>query len=159
TSAFQVVQCFPFTFRRCPSFLVNTRSVLTLIFCHSSNSKGFAAQRVGQQMLQSFYFAPPTFLCRLHDTQLQPMHVFINSLPVDTVPAINAVGNRTSRFNSSYRHFLCFLYRFYKLSRDERPARSQPAFASSDVATHIPLITRRRSLALASFTRIAIRKS
>src|SRR4051812_45597137 len=105
---------------------------------------------MGQQMLQSLNFAPSLFLCRLHDTRLQPTHIFINSLPVDTVPAINRVGNRTSRLKSNYRHLLCFLDRFYKLSRVERPARSQPTFVSSNVATRIHLITRWRSLALAS---------
>ena len=78
--------------------------------------------------------------------------------PVDGVPVHWVVGDRTSRCCHCC-HLLCLLSRFLKLSRDERPEGSRPAFAWGDVAvcsTPIRPITGRHSLAPSSFTRRSI---
>ena len=57
-----------------PSHLVDSRCVFALVLCHSLHGKGFAAERVGQQMLKRFDFSPSAFLRCLHDTGLEPTH-------------------------------------------------------------------------------------
>jgi hypothetical protein len=56
----------------------------------------------------------------------------VGGLPINAVPSSHIfVGDRTSRVCD--RHLLCLLGRFLKLSRDERPDGSLPAFAWDDV--------------------------
>ncbi len=74
--------------------------------------------------------------------------------PVNGRPVHRREGNRTS--SRCCRHLPCLLSRFAKLSRDERPEGSQPAFAWGNVAlgsTPIRSITDLPSLAPSSFTR------
>jgi hypothetical protein len=59
----------------------------------------------------------------LHGTRLQPTH------------RLTSAGSSTSQFVLG-RHLLSFLSGFSKLSRDERPDGSLPAFAWGDVAPH-----------------------
>jgi hypothetical protein len=66
-----------------------------LILCHPSYGKGFAAERVGQQMLQGFHLTPSACLYCLHDTDLEPTHVVGDSSPVKGVPIHRAAGSRT----------------------------------------------------------------
>ena len=97
-----------------------------------------------QQALQGFHPAPPAFFRCLHDTHLETAHVLIDLVPVDPVPAIFSVGGRTGerarkdrRSASQYtlpRHLPCLLSGFARLSRDEKPRGSQPAFTWSDFA-------------------------
>ncbi len=54
------------------------------------------------------------------------------------VQTYRSAGSSTSQFVLD-RHLLSFLCRFSKLSRDERPDESQPAFAWGDVACAQPL--------------------
>jgi hypothetical protein len=58
------------------------------IFCHSLDGKGFAAKRVGQEMLQGFHLVPPPFLCRLHDTNLESANDAMRFPPINGVPAL-----------------------------------------------------------------------
>jgi hypothetical protein len=133
-----------FAFRVLPSDLIDPRSVLALVFCHSSDSKGFAAQRVGQQVLQGLDLVPLTGLRCLNDTCLQPTHMLMDLLPWDGMPVCEDVGDSTSR--RFRRHLHRPLYRFVKGSRPSTPQGSLLAFAPGDVATRIHPVTGRRSL-------------
>jgi hypothetical protein len=108
-------------------------------------------------MLESFDLPPPAFLRRLHDTYLEPTDVLVNLSPVDGLPVHRRVGGCA---NGKFRcHPLFPLSRFAGFSREERPERSLPAFAWSDVAegsTPIRSITERRWLSLSSSTRTAV---
>jgi hypothetical protein len=80
-------------------------------------------------------------LRRLHDACLEPAHVLVDGTPVNGVPAVGFVGNRTNRFGWGCRHLLCFLCRFAKLCRDARPVGSQRAFTpgmSHPVSARLP---------------------
>jgi hypothetical protein len=59
---------------------------MATILCHSSYSKRFAAERVGEQALQGFDLVPPARLCCLHDTRLEPAHGAMDFAPVDLTP-------------------------------------------------------------------------
>ena len=72
----QVVYGHPFSPGIVPHNLIDSRSVPAWVFCHLSDRQGFAAERVGQQVLQGVYLVPLAFLCRLDDTRLQPTHIF-----------------------------------------------------------------------------------
>ncbi len=61
-----------------PHVFIYSRGVLALVFRHSSDGKGFATKRVGQQALQGFHLVPPAFLCCLDDTRLEPTHIAVN---------------------------------------------------------------------------------
>ena len=115
------------------------------------------ARLAGRQTLESSDFPSPAFLRCLHDTHLEPTDVATNLLPVDGRPIHFRVGGCT---NGVFRYHLLFLLsRFAGFSREERPERSLPAFAWSDVAkgsTPIRSITERRSLSPSSSTRTAI---
>ncbi len=113
-----------------PEHLIHPGRVLALVLRHSSHGERFAAERVGEQMLQGARLVPSPFLRRLHDPCLEPTHVLVDGPPVDGVPAVGFVGNRTNRFSCVCRHLPCFLGRFAKLSRDARPVGSQRAFTS-----------------------------
>ncbi len=145
---------------RIPDYSIYARCVLALIFRHSLDCQHFGTMRAGQQSLQGFHLAPSAFLMEkskrtrmiylnnglkpivrslidfsmscLHNTRLQPTHVFMGGLPVDAVPTSHfLVRDRTS--SCVYCHLLCLLYRFLKLSCDKRPDGSLPAFAWDDV--------------------------
>ena len=94
-----------FLLRGVPGLLVHTRGPFALVFRHSSDGKGLAAERMSQQILQGFHLAPSAGLNRLHDTRLEPTHDAVGGLPVDGVPAFLRVGGRTSRANVR-RHLL-----------------------------------------------------
>jgi len=57
----QRVHGLGFLFGCFPSLPINTGRSFASVFGHSSHSKGFAAQRMGQQVLQSFDLAPLAF--------------------------------------------------------------------------------------------------
>jgi hypothetical protein len=65
-------------FWRIPDLSVDSRRIFALVFRHSSYGKNFPAERVGEQMLQGFHFAPSAFLCCLDDTRLEPTHIAVN---------------------------------------------------------------------------------
>src|SRR5207248_9397934 len=110
-----------------PSHFVPSWGCTTFVFRHSSNSKSFAAIRVGQQALSGFHLAPLAILRCLHDTRLEPTHIVVNGLPVNVVPSFhNFMGSCTSWLNF---HLLCLLNRFAILSRERRPCGSLPACA------------------------------
>src|SRR5262249_13402440 len=104
--------------------------------CHSSHSKSLAAKRMGQQVLQGLHLVPLPGLHCLNDTRLQPTHMLIDLFPWNGMPVRGDVGSSTSR--RVRRHLHRPLDRFLKFSRSSTPQRSQPAFASGDVATRIP---------------------
>ena len=83
-------------------------------------------------MLQGFHLAPSTRLYSLHHTDLEPVHVVMNLPPVDGVPRQFRARGRTSR--GCCCHLLYLLSQLAKLSGDERPEGSQPAFAVGDIA-------------------------
>jgi len=115
-----------------------------LVFCHSSDSKGFAAERVGQQVLQGVHLVPLTGLRCLNDTRLQPTHVLVDRFPWNGMPVHRDVGDSTSR--RFRRHLQRPLNRFLKFSRSSTPQGSQRACAPGNVATHIRPATGRLSL-------------
>src|SRR5437879_4003732 len=86
-----------FLFRRLPDLPVNAGSSFASVFRHSSDGKGFAAVRVGQQVLQRFHFAPLASLSCLRDTGLEPTNIPFRLTPVDLVPWEQHVGGRTNR--------------------------------------------------------------
>ena len=59
---------------------------LPSLFVTRLHGKGFAAERVGQQMLQGMHLAPSSRLHCLHDTRLEPPHVAVDGVPIDGVP-------------------------------------------------------------------------
>jgi hypothetical protein len=59
---------------------------LALAFCHSCDGQSLAAERAGEQPLQSFDLAPAAHLGCLDDTRLQPSYLPFASFPVDLVP-------------------------------------------------------------------------
>ena len=134
-SSLHLVYGHAFSFRVFPGDFIDSRSVLALVFCHSSHGKSFAAKRVGQQVLQGVYLVPLTFLRCLDDTCLQPTHRLIDRLPVDGMPVSRDVRDSTGR--RFRRHLHRPFNRFFKFSRPSTPQGSQPAFASGDVATRI----------------------
>jgi len=79
-----------------PSDLVHSWGVLALVFRHPSDSKSFAAERVGQEAGPRFDLAPSLFLRCLHDSRLKPTHGVIDVLPVNGMPVGHAVEGRTS---------------------------------------------------------------
>jgi site-specific DNA recombinase len=136
----------PLLFRVFPEDFIDSRSVLALVLCHSSHSKSLAAQRMGQQVLQGLHLVPLPGLHCLNDTRLQPTHMLIDLFPWNGMPVRGDVGSSTSR--RFRRHLHRPLDRFLKFSRSSTPQRSQPAFASGDVATRIPPTTGGHSLPL-----------
>src|SRR5436305_10464446 len=84
-------------FRRLPDFSIHARSSFASVFRHSSDSKGFATQRMGQQALQRFHSAPLACLSCLRDTGLEPTNIAFRLTPVDLVPWERHVGGRTNR--------------------------------------------------------------
>src|SRR5947209_9628395 len=90
--------------------------------------------------------APPTFLCCLHDTRLEPTHDAMSLLPLDGMPLHLFVGGCTSRQLNGCRlgglfllcrHLPCLLSRLANLSRAERPDGSLPTFVGGDVAAQL----------------------
>ena len=133
------------------NLLVSPWKKATYIYFHvpstvklGSYSKSFAAERVGQQVLQGLYLVPLTGLRCLNDTRLQPTHRLVDRLPWDGMPVCREVGGSTSR--RVRRHVHRPLHRFFKVSRPSTPQGSLPAFASGDVATRIRPATGRPSL-------------
>jgi hypothetical protein len=86
-----------FLFRRFPGLPIDAGSSFASVFRHSSDSKSLAAQRVGEQALQSFDLAPLASLSCLRDTGLEPTNVPLSLSPVDLVPSEGYVGGRTNR--------------------------------------------------------------
>src|SRR5262245_43924494 len=80
-SLLHLVYGHPLCFRVFPGDFINSRSVLAWVCCPSSDSKGFAAERVGQQVLQGLHLVPLTGLHCLNDTRLQPTHVLMDRFP------------------------------------------------------------------------------
>ena len=97
TSSPHLVYGHSFAFRVFPEDFIDPRSVLAWVFCHSSYSKGLAAKRMGQQVLQGVHLVPLTGLRCLNDTRLQPTHRLVDRLPWDGMPVCREVGGSTSR--------------------------------------------------------------
>lgn len=112
-----------------PCFSVYSRRTLALIFSHSSYGNCFAIDRAGQQPLQGSHLVPAVFLNGLHDTGLHSFNVAMCLGPIDAVPRYAHVGRCTCQLPI---HLLSCLQRLHKLSRDEKPVGSLPAFASDD---------------------------
>jgi len=143
-SLLHLVYGHPLTCRVFPGDFIDSRSVLALVFCHSSHSKGFAAERVGEQVLQGLHLVPRASLRCLNDTRLQPTHRLVDRLPWNGMPVCRGVGDSTSRVFR--RHVHRPLHRFVKFSRPSTPQGSLPACASGDVATRLRPMTGRHAL-------------
>src|SRR2546425_1056168 len=143
-SLLHLVYSHSFAFRVFPEDFIDPRSVLAWVFCHSSYSKGLAAKRMGQQVLQGLHLVPLTGLRCLNDTRLQPTHRLVDCLPWDGMPVCREVGGSTSR--RVRRHLHRPLHRVLKVSRPSTPQGSLPACASGDIATRIRPATGRPSL-------------
>src|SRR5262249_52676416 len=134
----------PLFFRVFPENFIDSRSVLALVFCHSSHSKSLAAERVGQQVLQGLHLVPLPGLHCLNDTRLQPTLILRDRFPWNGMPVCGDVRSSTSRIFC--RHLQRSLNRFLKFSRPSTPQGSQLAFAPGNVATRIPPATGGHSL-------------
>jgi len=77
----QVMNSYPFLRGGIPGFPVYSGCILALVCRHSSDGKGFTAERVGQQVWQGVYLVPLAFLGCLHDTGLKPPHILVDLLP------------------------------------------------------------------------------
>jgi hypothetical protein len=100
---------------------------------HPLHGKGFATERVGQEMLQSLDLAPTSCLHCLHNTCLEPPHRPMDGIPVNGVPGHRARGERTSQ--CCHRcHLPSLCQKLAKLCCDERPDGRLPACAWDDVA-------------------------
>src|SRR5215470_17636916 len=117
-----------FLLRGVPDDAVHTRGLLAIVFRHPSDGESFAAERVGQEMLQGSDLAPPTCLHCLHHTRLEPPHRTVDGIPVNSVPGHRLAGKCTSPCDHG-RHLPSLLKRLTKLSGDERPDGRLPAFA------------------------------
>ena len=117
--------------RSIPDFSVYSRCSFALVFCHSFHGKGFAAEGVGQQMLQGFHFTPSAFLCCLYDTRLEPTHILFDFLPINGCQSIE-VWETAPAVTSAIICFVSFVSLF-KFSRKERPDGSLPVFTRDDV--------------------------
>jgi hypothetical protein len=84
-------------FWRGPGFPIDARSSFASVFCHSPHRKSLAAERVGEQVLQRFHFAPLARLSCLRDTGLEPTNVALGLTPVDLMPCQRLVGGCTNR--------------------------------------------------------------
>src|ERR1700730_15349905 len=131
-----------FQLRAVPDFAVHTGGGCTLIGGHAHDGRGAATVRVGEQINQCMDFTPSALLSCLHDTRLEPTDIAPDLAPVDGVPVRNSAGSRTSkrcRCKRFRRRHICFAPRvsWARLSRDERPEGSLPAFAVGDVALRL----------------------
>ena len=61
--------------RGVPDHTVYPWGLAAVVVRHSFHGKRFAAERVGQQMLQGMHLAPSSGLHCLHDTRLEPPHL------------------------------------------------------------------------------------
>src|SRR5262245_27972836 len=110
-----------------PENAVHPWGLPAIVFRHPSDSKSFAAERVGQEMLQGSYLAPSARLHCLHNTRLEPPHRAVYGIPIDGMPCDRCVGKCTSPCGHG-RHLPSLLWRVAKMSCDERPAGCQTAF-------------------------------
>lgn len=148
-----------FLLRGLPADAIDPRGLVPVVFRHPFDGKGFAAERVGEQMLQGTYLTPSSRLHRLHHTRLEPPHRAVHGVPIDGMPCGAVVGKCTSPCRHG-RHLPSLLKRCAKLSGDERPDGRLPAFAWGDVAsgsTPIPPVTGGPSLLPSSLARISMR--
>src|SRR6267142_2191876 len=119
--------------RGVPHEAIDTWGPTAVVGRHSFDGKGFAAERVGQQMLQGVHLAPSFGLHRLHHTCLEPPHLPVDGVPIDGLPCHRAVGECTSQCRHC-RHLLSLLKGLAKVSGDERPDGRLLACAWGDVA-------------------------
>jgi hypothetical protein len=97
SSLMEMVNGCRLLFRRFPDFSVNAGCSFASVFCHSSDGKGFAAERVGEQALQGFHLSPLARLSCLRDTNLEPTNIPFGPTPVNLVPVQRPVGGCTNR--------------------------------------------------------------
>ena len=118
-----------------PDHPIHSWGVFALVFCDSSDGKGFAAERVSQQTLQGFHLVPFAFLSCLDDSSLQPTHIAMNFLPIDGVPVHYAVEGRTSSVyfrdfcrRGFCRHLLFLLGSFIQVFSSRKTSRKFARF-------------------------------
>src|SRR5437870_3715973 len=122
-----------FLLRGIPHTTVNPRGLPAIVVRHPLHGKGFAAERVGQEVLQGTDLAPSSRLHCLHKTRLEPPHRPVDGIPVNGVPGPRASGERTSL--CCHRcHLPSLFQKLAKLSCDERPDGRLPACAWGDIA-------------------------
>jgi len=122
-----------FLLRGIPHTTVNPRGLPALVVCHPLHSKGCAAARVAQKVVQGTDLAPSSRLHCLPHTRGEPLHCPVAGLPVNGGPGPRASGERTSQ--CCHRcHLPSLFQKLAKLSCDERPDGRLPAGASGDVA-------------------------
>src|SRR5712692_2904867 len=146
-----------------PDFSVHPCCFPALVLRHSFHGKGFPVKRMGQQTLERFHFPPSAFLCCLDDTHLEPTHTLVSGIPINGIPFILPMGNRTSIRSCLSRcvccHLLCFLlglsnFLVLKDQMDVGPL-SRRMMLSSDAILICP-ITGQPSLFPSSCTRRSI---
>ena len=122
-----------FLLRGIPHTTVNPRGLPAIVVRHPLHGKGFAAERVGQEVLQGTDLAPSSRLHCLHNTRLEPPHRPMDGIPVNGVPSPRARGERTSQ--CCHRgHLPSLCQKLAQLCCEARPDRRLPACAWGDVA-------------------------
>src|SRR5712691_11129132 len=122
-----------FLCRGVPHHIVDPWGLAAIVVRHSFDGSRFAAERVGQQMVQGTHLAPSFGLHRLHHTCLGPPDLPVDGVPMDSVPCHRAVGECTSQCRHC-RHLPSLLERLAKVSGDARPEGRLRACAWGDVA-------------------------
>jgi hypothetical protein len=122
-----------FLLRGIPHTTVNPRGLPAIVGRHPLHGKGFAAERVGQEVLQGTDLAPSSRLHCLHNTRLEPPPRPVDGIPINGVPGPWASGECTSQCCHCC-HLPSLCQKLAKLSWDERPDGRLPACAWGDVA-------------------------
>src|SRR5262245_45320670 len=119
--------------RGIPNYAVHPRGLPAIVGRHPLHGKGFATERVGQEMLQSLDLAPASCLHCLHHTCLEPPHRPMDGIPINGVPSPRASGERTSQWCHRC-HLPSLCQKLAKLCCDARPDGRLPACAWGHVA-------------------------
>src|SRR5215471_14087692 len=116
-----------------PYHAVHPRGLPAIVGRHALHGKGFAAERVGQEVLQGPGLAPSSRLHCLHNTRLEPPHCPVDGIPVNGVPGYRISGECTSQCCHCC-HLPSLCQKLAKLCCDERPDGRLPACAWGHVA-------------------------
>src|SRR5499427_3809084 len=122
-----------FLVRGVPNLPIDLGGLLAIVGRHPLYSERFAAERVGQEMLQGTNLAPSSRLHCLHNTRLEPPHCPMDGIPINGVPGHQVSGERTSQCCHCC-HLPSLCQKLAKFSCAERPDGRLPACAWGHVA-------------------------
>lgn len=90
--------------RRVPEHVIHARRVCASVGRHAWHGHGATAPRAGEHVWPGPHLAPLPLLLCLHETDLQPTPVPVDSPPVDLVPGPSGTQARASRCDGSPLH-------------------------------------------------------